>query len=120
MGLDHYIIGRRPGAEKFETLTMFRKVNSLHGYFDTRYNMGNPGLVPLTKYVIEDILNRTEMVLEDISHATEQFPSYPGPFFGHYSYDSFYLEMIQEVHNAFQNALDCYDDFEELCYGADY
>ncbi|HHW6700632.1 hypothetical protein [Macrococcoides caseolyticum] len=118
MGLDMYIVKEEDG--RLDEIAYFRKFNALHGYFDERYYLGNPGRVKLDNYMVEDVYDRLIKIIEAPEKASNLLPTYMGPFFGGYDYDDIYYHYIAEAFETFHKLKQIDVDKENYYYMADY
>lgn len=116
MGLDQYISVTRKTTEQEEDFAYFRKMNALQGYFEQRFNIQNLEKVYLTMEIIDDILQKTKQVLHTHALAEAIFPVQQGFFYGSYSYDEYYFDSVQEVHDTFQELKRQWKQFSSAYY----
>lgn len=118
MGLDMYIAKDENG--KLEEVAYFRKFNALHGYFDERYYLDNPGKIKLDNNIVEDVYDRLTRIIKAPEKASELLPTYKGPFFGSYEYGDIYYYHIAEAFEIFHKLKQIDVDKENYYYMADY
>lgn len=104
MGLDMYLVLEDRTTKEQIEYAYYRKFNALQGYFESNYNIENPGVIELTMDIINDIYIR----LNEIRYAPEKanliLPTYAGPFFGRMTYDRLYHSYINQAANDFYHA----------------
>lgn len=123
MGLDMYICRCNEENEVLtiiEDFAYFRKFNALHGYFDQKYNLDNPGRVRLDNETIKDICHKLNQISDNPVLAEQLLPTYYGPFFGNYDYKEIYFHHIQEGLEVFKRLLEIDMNTESYYYMADY
>ncbi|MBC9875601.1 hypothetical protein [Macrococcoides bohemicum] len=123
MGLDMYIV---KGIEEYEDLSIieeyayFRKFNALHGYFDQKYNLENPGKVQLDNETVRDLYHRLNSIAVNPALAQKMLPVYYGPFFGSYEYGEIYHYHIKEGLEVFRRLKEIDMSKDIHYYMADY
>ncbi|MFC6118402.1 hypothetical protein ACFPVV_07170 [Macrococcoides bohemicum] len=115
MGLDMYILD-----EYRDGFAYLRKFNALHGYFDKKYKLGNPGHVQLDNETVNDIYNRLASIIENFDKAEELLPVYYGPYFGSYEYDDMYLYKAKEALKVFERLKEMDMNTNIHYYACDY
>lgn len=101
MGLDQYIINRKDTEN--EELFYFRKVNSLHGYFEEKFDIGNVEQINLTTDTCIDILNKATKAM--IEEKPEHFPPKAGFFYGSTEIGPNYWLDLRKIINAMTDLL---------------
>ena len=120
MGLDMYLLLEDNDTGEIIEYSYYRKFNALQGYFETNYNIANPGKIHLK----EDIINDLYIRLNEIRYAPEKanllLPSYPGPFFGTYEYDRLYHSYVNQAASDFYHAKFIYNKKYKLYFASDW
>lgn len=109
MGLDQKITVKYvENDQALENDYYFRKVNSLQGYMENKYNTQNlePHLISLDD--INVLLKHTEYILKnntDLDYINEHVPPTQGFFYGSYQIDEWYFEDMENIQNAMKDIL---------------
>lgn len=98
---------------KVTNLDYFRKVNFLVRFFEEKgMDVDNQHPYRIEREDLEDLLDRTNQILENHELAEELLPTMEGFFFGSTDYDEYYFEDIQNVNNSVKILLEEYDKLE--------
>ncbi|MGY3725451.1 hypothetical protein SAMN05421767_10422 [Granulicatella balaenopterae] len=122
MGLDQniYIIKQNKEYGKDERygeeFYYFRKVNSLQGFFEEKFNIDNCEYIEIDEDTIDDIITRCKVVLEYPKLADDVFPTTEGFFYGRYDYNQSYFEDVKDVYNCFSELKKLLNQLEKIYY----
>ncbi|UJS27042.1 hypothetical protein L2Z53_07595 [Macrococcoides canis] len=120
MGLDMYFyVEDKLTRERIE-LAYYRKFNALHGYFDRKYQLDNPGQCEVNNEDLHYLLNAVKAIQCRPGDAPMLLPYYTGPFFGSYEYGAIYFDYISQLHKDLKRLISIDKEKYKILYLADY
>lgn len=120
MGLDMYFYVQDKVTRERIELAYYRKFNALHGYFDKKYKLDNPGQCEVTADDLFYLLSAVKAIQSRPSDASMRLPYYTGPFFGSYEYEAIYFDHISQLHKDLKRLISIDKGKYQILYLADY
>ena len=100
--------------EKKQEIGYFRKVNFLVRFFEEKgMDVDNQHPYRINKEDLEDLLDRTNKVLENNDLAEKLLPTMGGFFFGSTDYDEYYFQDVKNVNNSVKRLLEEYNNLND-------
>jgi hypothetical protein len=121
MGLDMFIISRKPTTDTDKELAYWRKANHIHAWF-VRLGGGvdDCSSIKLTKDNIKELIAICKKVQRDPSLGPSLLPTQPGFFFGSTDYDKYYMETLEETINQLNIILATHNFEDAIFYCASW
>jgi hypothetical protein len=121
MGLDQFVYKRKKGEKEKTEIATFRKYNWLHEFFGMMLN--NQELIESEELlfgtdVIENLLDKINLILLGIEPARELLPTLEGLCFGSTEYDDDYFESLMNAKEVFEKILELHEDGDEYYYSS--
>ncbi|UBH14590.1 hypothetical protein [Macrococcus armenti] len=120
MGLDMYFYVEEMSTKELIEFAYYRKFNALHGYFDKKYKLDNPGRCEVTEFDLHYLLNAVREIHSNPERAPKILPYYTGPFFGTYEYGDIYFEYMFQLHRDLKRLITLDRSKYRIIYQADY